>query len=275
MKYKLASKLYLLVLFILVLLPLWFMLVYSFEDVRGVLRMPPRIIPSSPTLANYQYIATWPLLKWAGNSIVAVSVTVIISIVVYAMAGYVFAFKRFKYINILWSILIVGMMVPRMSLMIPLYVTVKQIGLAGSMAAVILTSIYAPVHLFLARNFMQGIPVSILESAKIDGAGEWCVLFRIVVPLALPVFTVIALFTSINVLGDYVWQSLVFQFGNVQTLIVGMMKKVMERGGGDWNVNPLGRQMAVGVILMTPLLVIFGVANKYFVTGISIGGVKE
>jgi prepilin-type N-terminal cleavage/methylation domain-containing protein len=151
----------------------------------------------------------------------------------------------------------------------------KQIGLAGSMAAVVLTSIYAPVHLFLARNFMQGIPVSIMESARIDGAGEWCILFRIVMPLALPVLTVIALFTSINVLGDYVWQNLVFQFGTVQTLIVGVMKKVMERGGGDWNVNPLGKQMAVGVLLMLPLLAIFGIANRYFVTGISIGGVKE
>ena len=269
------KKAWLVIMMALVLLPMWFMVVYSFEDVRGVLRMPPRVLPINPSLANYRHIATWPLAKWAGNSIVAVSLTVAASLAVYSMAGYVFAFKRFRFKKILWAALIAGMLVPRMSLMIPLYVTVKQIGLAGSMAAVVFTSIYAPAHLFLARNFMQGIPASIMESARIDGAGEWTILFRIVMPLALPVLTVIALFTSINVLGDYVWQSLVFQFGSVQTLIVGVMKKVMERGGGDMNVNPLGRQMAAGVLLMLPLLAIFGIANRYFVTGISIGGVKE
>ena len=118
--------------------------------------------------------------------------------------------------------------------------------------------------------------MSLFESARIDGASEWCILVQIVMPLALPVLTAIALFTAIGVLGDYVWQSLVFQFGDVQTLIVGMIKRAQEKAWpGDYNINPLGRQMAVGVILMIPLVTIFGIANKYFVTGISVGGVKE
>ena len=269
------KKAILVAMMIIVTLPLWFMAVYSFEDVQGVLRMPPRIFPSKPTLENYRHIATWPLIPWIKNSAVAVIATITASIIVYSMAGYVFAFKRFRYQGIIWAALIAGMMVPKMSLMIPLYVTVKQIGLAGTMAAAVLTTIYQPVHLFLARNYMQGIPKAILESARIDGATEMYILVRVVIPLALPVLTVVGLFTAINVLGDYVWQSLIFQFGSTQTLIVGILKKVMERGGGILNVNPLGRQMAVGMILMLPLFAIFGFANRYFVTGISIGGVKE
>ena len=159
--------------------------------------------------------------------------------------------------------------------MIPLYITIRQIGLSGTLAAVVLTSIYQPVNLYLTKNFMQQIPKSIIESASIDGATEWTILYRVIIPLALPVLTLVALFTAIFVLSDYVWQSLVFQFGDVKTLVVGIMKKLMERGGGELNINPLGRQMAAGMILIVPLLTIFLIANKYFITGISVGGVKE
>jgi len=269
------KKVWLIVLMILVLLPMWFMAVYSFEDVHGILRMPPRIFPATPTLENYRYIAKWPLSGWILTSIATVIATVFFSVVVYAMAGYAFTFKKIPFKGIIWAAFIAGMMVPRMSLMIPLYITIRQIGLSGTLAAVVLTSIYQPVNLYLTKNFMQQIPKSIIESASIDGATEWTILYRVIIPLALPVLTLVALFTAIFVLSDYVWQSLVFQFGDVKTLVVGIMKKLMERGGGELNINPLGRQMAAGMILIVPLLTIFLIANKYFITGISVGGVKE
>jgi len=269
------KKAWLILMMAIVLLPMWFMVVYSLEDVQGVLRMPPRLLPSTPTFENYRYISKWPLSGWILTSIAAVSSTVVISVVVYAMAGYAFAFKKMPLKSVFWAAFIAGMMVPRMSLMIPLYITIKQIGLAGSMAAVVLTSIYQPVNLYLTSNFMKQIPRAIIESATIDGASEWTILYRVIIPLALPVLTLIALLTGIFVLSDYVWQSLIFQFGNTQTLVVGIMKNVLTRGGGELNINPLGRQMAVGVILLFPMLTIFLIANKYFITGISVGGVKE
>jgi len=269
------KKVWLIIMMLIVLLPMWFMVVYSLEDVQGVLRMPPRLIPSTPTIENFRYISNWPLVRWIRNSAIVLVSTVFLSVVVYAMAGYAFAFKKVPHEKLIWAAFIAGMMVPRMSLMIPMYVTIKQIGLSGTMSAVVLTSIYQPINLYLTRNFMKQIPMSIVESASIDGATEWTILYKVIMPLAVPILTLVALFTAIFVLSDYVWQSLVFQFGDVKTLVVGIMKKVMERGGGDLNINPLGRQMASGVILLFPLLTIFLIANKYFITGISVGGVKE
>jgi len=269
------KKVWLIIMMALVLLPVWFMVVYSLEDVQGVLRMPPRLIPNTPTIENFRYISNWPLLRWVRNSAIAVVATVILSVIVYAMAGYAFAFKKIPHEKLIWAAFIAGMMVPRMSLMIPMYITIRQVGISGTMAAVVLTSIYQPVNLYLTRNYMMQIPKAIIESATIDGASEWTILYRVIIPLALPVLTLIALLTGIFVLSDYVWQSLIFQFGNTQTLVVGIMKNVLTRGGGELNINPLGRQMAVGVILLFPLLTIFLIANKYFITGISVGGVKE
>ena len=262
--------------FILLLLPIYWMFIGSFQDTGGLMSTPPKMIPNHVIILNYVFFFdNWPVVKWLYNTIFVTIFTVIISTIVSLMTAYVFAFYKFAINNILWHIFLIGIMLPRISLLIPTYIIIKNIGLSGQLWAVILPLCFSPIGIYLARNYFESIPISLLESARLDGANELQVLYKIVAPLSKPIVTALALFSSIGVLQDYIWQMLVLQNESNQTLIVGLIKAAMMRGGGDLNINPIGRQMAVGIILLFPLLLIFLIANKYFTKDMLSGAVKE
>lgn len=269
------KKTILILFFIILMLPVYFMIIGSLQDIHGVMKMPPRLIPSNMILDNYLKLFSWNVRIWLFNSILVCTGTVILSVFLSCSGGYVFSFYRFKYKKIIWSSLLVGMMIPRISMIIPLYVIMRKLGLSGTLYAVVFPIVFSPVGLYLARNYFSTIPISLLESARLDGANEFQILYKIVMPVSKPIIVALSVFASIGVLQDYIWQMLVLQDQEKQTLLVGLMRQVMIRGGGaDTNVNPIGRTLAVGVVLLLPLLVIFLVANKYFVSSLS-GAMKE
>jgi ABC-type glycerol-3-phosphate transport system permease component len=259
---------------VLFLLPMWFMLTGSLQDIHGVMHMPPRLLPLHPTLANYAYLLRGSAVQWAMNTVVVVIASTLLSVFTSCTAGYAFAFYKFRGSRVLWLALLVGVMVPRISLLIPQFVVMRRLGLSGTLAAVILPAAYAPVSLYLARTYFETVPSSLLESARLDGASEWDVLRYVVGPVSRPIVTAVALFAAIGALQDFVWQSLVLQDESRQTLIVGLMRLAMKRGGGLLDVNPIGRGFAAGVLLLAPLVAVFAVANRYFVGSLG-GALKE
>ena len=143
------------------------------------------------------------------------------------------------------------------------------------MIATILPNSISPMEMYLARNYFESIPKSIIESARIDGANEWQILKMIIIPVSKPIISVIALFSGVFALQDYIWQMLVLVDESKQTLLVGIMKLVMRRGSdANLGVNPVGRSFAAGILLLFPLVVLFLIGNKYFIEGLQ-GAVKE
>lgn len=268
------KKVFLISVFSLMIAPVYFMFTGSIQDIYGIMAMPPRIIPSIVTLDNYRHVSMWPLSIWIMNSIVAVVSVSIMSVLVCISSGYSFAFYRWKWKEALWTIMLVGLMIPRISLIIPTFVIIRKLSLSGTLIAVILPIIYYPVGIYLSRIYFESIPISLLESARLDGANELQILWKIVAPISKPVLTALALFSSINSLQDYIWQMLVLQKESNQTLLAGMVKRAMTRGLGDLNINPISRSLAVGVILLIPLLLVFLLANKYFTQSLG-GAIKE
>jgi len=267
------KKIFLILFFIIMMLPIYFMVIGSFQDTHGVMKMPPQLIPTNSTLYNYQTIFKLDFIRWLGNSIIVTISTVILSVFISSCGGYVFAFYKFRFKKVLWSCLLIGLMVPRISFIIPLYVVIKKLGLSGTLAATILPIVFSPIGLYLARNYFETVPISLLESARLDGASEFLVLHKIVLPISKPIIAVLAVFASIGALQDYIWQALVLQIPERQTLLVGLMRFAMLRGG-EQGVNPIGRTLTVGTILLLPLLIIFILANKYFIDSIG-GAIKE
>jgi ABC-type glycerol-3-phosphate transport system permease component len=241
------------------------MFIGSLSDIYGVMRMPPQLWPKHPILDNYLKMLQWPLLKWLYNSLVVVIISTVLSILVSSSAGYIFAFYDFRFKNILWSLFLIGIMIPRISLLIPMFVIIRKLGLSGTLLAAILPIVFSPFNLYLARNYFESIPKSLLESARIDGARESIILVRIIMPISAPIVTSLGLFSAIGALQDFIWQMLVLQKDTVKTLLIGMIGEVSRRGGGDLNINPLGRGFAVSIILMLPLIIVFLVSNKYFI----------
>lgn len=270
------TKTFLVIIFILLFIPLYWMIVGSFQNLQGVMVMPPKLIPSHPILDNYIYLLKDDFFILAKNTLVVVIGTVILSAFVSLSAGYAFAAFNFKLKKIIWMLFLSALMIPRISLIIPLFTIIKKLGIQGTLAAVILPIVFSPLGIYLARNYFESIPRSILESARIDGANEWQILWKIVTPVSKPIVSALSLFAGVGALQDYIWQMLVLQNPLKQTLLVGIMRKVMLRGieDGGINVNPVGRSFAAAIILLFPLLIIFIAANKYFINSLG-GAIKE
>jgi len=268
------KKSFLIIFFILLLFPIYMMFIGSLSDIYGVMKMPPRLWPMNPILDNYIRMLQWPLLRWVYNSLIVVIFSTLLSVLVSCSAGYVFAFYNFRFKKVLWVLFLIGIMIPRISLIIPTFVIIRKLGLSGSLLAAILPIVFSPFGLYLARNYFESIPKSLLESARIDGALESIILVRIVMPISAPIVTSLSLFSSIGALQDFIWQMLVLQKDRVKTLLIGAIGEVSRRGGGDLNVNPIGRAFAVSIVLMLPLVIVFLIANKHFINAME-GAVKE
>lgn len=260
--------------FAVLLAPTWFLFVGSLQDIFGVFVMPPKLLPTHPTLANFAWVFSLPLLRWAVNTVVVAAVTVVGAVAVTTSTAYVFAFYRWRGKAVMWVLLLAGLMVPRMSLIVPLFVVMRRIGVAGTLVAAALPLMYSPSGAYIARAYFESIPESVMEAARIDGAGEWRILRSVVAPISRPIVATIALFSGMGALGDYLWQMLQLQRDELRTMLVGLIQETMRRGGAELSVNPIGRSFAAAVVLMLPMLVIFLSTSRFFVSALG-SAVKE
>ena len=270
------NKVILVILAIIMLLPVWFLATGSLGDLQGIMVMPPSLIPPRASLDNYRYFFTLPIGRWALNTVIIAVGTAVLSVAVSCSAGYAFAFFKFPLKKWLWLALLAGVMIPRMSVTIPAFVVMRKLGLLSTYHGLILSRALSPMGLYLARAYFQTIPMSLLDSARIDGASEFQTLARIVVPISRPIVTCLALFAGAGALSDYVWQSLVIRHRELRTLILGLLMSVGadQAMNAEVMLNPLGRKFAASMLLVIPLLVMFAVASRYFTQSLS-GAIKE
>ena len=242
---------------------------------RGVMKMPPDLFPKHPTLKNFKLIFKEFNFIWIINTVIVAACVIIISVITSCAAGYAFAHFKIKGGKILWMILLSGIMIPRIVLYIPQYVILRKIGLSGTIAGVVLPLLFAPVSIYLARVYFRTVPKAIIESARLDGANEIQILKSIIISVSKPIVTALSLFAGMAALNDYVWQNLVLQREQRQTLIVGLMRIITSLNTNkELGLNPLGLSMAVGTLLIIPVLLVFIFASKYFVNALG-GALKE
>ena len=238
--------------------------------------MPPEWLPLSPALENYQWVFEQNVGMFALNTVVITGATVVGSTVVSCMAAYAFAFYDWRGKKTLWLLLLAGIMIPVISLIIPRFVVMRQLGLGGTRLAVILPALLAPQHMYLARNYFETVPRSLLDSARMDGANEFQILGRIVAPISRPIIACLAIFTAVGSMGDYLWPMLQLQKASRRTMLIGLTSAVREYRGelADTIINPLGRQFAVAMVLLVPILLVFFAASRYFTSALG-GALKE
>jgi len=267
-----------LILFTFVLFfPLYWLVIGGFQDLQGIMKMPPNWIPKNPTLWNYKIILKeQPVLRWAINTVLIEIMEVGLCLVVTFMAGYAFTAFQFSGKKIIFWLFISALMIPYPVLIIPKYVLIRHIGLSGTFLGVIVPDIFWPMGIVLFHKYSQSIPLNILDSARIDGATEIQIIFKIAIQLCVPVIAALIIFKSHYVLSDFIWQGLVLQDQNKSTLIVGLIRAIRNPGvNREMQLNQIGQSLAVGTILFIPLLTIFIAFQKYFISGVTFGGVKE
>ena len=272
MKHKisqLASLLFILILFGLVVFPFLWMILSSFKESAAIITWPPKLWPREWTHMNYVRVWTSiPLLRFILNTSVFTVGVVILSLFFDSLAGYAFARFDFKWKKQLFSLVLVTMMVPFQVLMIPLFVQEFKMGILNSFAGLILPRATSAFGIFLMRSFFMTLPKELEESGRIDGMSEMRIYWSIMLPISVPGLITLGVILFVNNWNDLIYPLMLTNSTDMRVLSAGLAMFV-----GD-KVIEYGPILSATMISVLPLIVIFISLQKYFVEGISTTGMK-
>lgn len=253
-----------------VLMPFIWMILTSFKDMSEIFVYPPKWFPSKFNLDNYiNAFSAAPFGRFYLNSIfVAVTVT-IGQLITCSMAAFAFARLKFWGRDVLFFIFLGTMMIPYNVTMIPSFMVLYWLGWIDSYQALIVPGLASAFGTFLLRQFFITIPKELEEAAYIDGATKFQVLRRIIVPLAKPALATLAIFTFMGVFNDFIWALIVINSESMSTVQLGLAI-FRDRYLTQWDLL-----MAGSVTAVLPILIVFFFAQKYFIKGITLSGLKE
>jgi multiple sugar transport system permease protein len=252
------------------LAPFLWMLLGSFKLEPELQRVPPTWWPDTPTLDNYrQLFDRLDFPRFFTNSVVvAVAVTagnlVFCSMVGYALAKLDFAGKR-----LLFGLVLGMLMVPGVVTFVPLFVLVSNLGLVNTYPGLILPFLVTPLGVFLMRQFMLGLPDELIEAARIDGAGEWRIFSRVILPLCGPALATLGILTFLSSWNNFLWPLVVAQSEDRYTLPVALALYSIGQ-----NATRYGLLLAGSVVVIVPVIALFVALQRYFVQGIATTGIK-
>jgi len=260
----------------LLVVPLLWMVVTSLETQGEANRFPPVLLPHDPRIANYADAwHTAPFGTFFLNSTLVALAVVVSNLVVCSLAGYAFARVRFLGSTALFMTLMATLMVPFQVTMIPVFLIVKWFGDNVStylgidhLGALMLPNLATAFGIFFLRQFFQTVPVELEEAARVDGTSRVGVLFKIVLPLSMPAMSTLAALTILTSWNDFLWPLIVITNTDQMTVPLGLS---YFQGAHQTNWPLL---MAGNVMSLVPMLVVFVVAQRYFVQSVAGTGLK-
>ncbi|QAS53605.1 carbohydrate ABC transporter permease [Halobacillus litoralis] len=253
---------------VLVSIPFLWMISSSFKPESEVLSIPPTIIPDNPTIENYINLFTnMNFAVYLKNTLIIVLFS-FLGLLFNAMAGYGFAKYEFKGREKVFYIVLATMMIPGQVTMIPVYLLLNAMGLTNTMTGIVLPGLAVAFSIFLFRQFMTTVPDDLIEAARLDGAGEFYIFFRLVMPIAKPIFAVQGILTFIAGWNSFLWPLIIANDESLYTLSVGL--SLLQ---GQY-ANNFALQMAGAAFMVVPIIIIFSFFQKYIVEGFTMSGIK-
>ncbi len=257
-----------LVLFIVIYPFLWLTL-SSFKVETDIVKYPPATWPESFTLE--QYVRVWnklPLLKMTLNTLLFAGTVTLCNCLFCSMGGYAFARIAFKGKKILFALILISMMIPFQVFMIPLYIEEHRMGILNTLAGLVLPRLTWPFGIYMMRSFFISMPKSLEEAARMDGANEYIIYGRIMLPLCLPAFLTIGIMTLVNNWNDLAYPLILTNTASMRTLSVGLALFVGQR------IIEYGATLAAATISLIPLLLAYAFLQKFFINGVVMSGIK-
>jgi len=216
-----------------------------------------------------------PFVRWLGNTVGYALVAGIGSAVLSALAGYGFARFKFRGVRALFFFVIAALLVPITAITLPLYLVYAHVGLINSIWGMILPSLVTPVGVYLMRTFIDGsVPQELLDAARVDGAGELRIFFRLVVPIVIPGFMAVTVINIVGVWNNFFLPLLIFSKNSLYPLTVGInLWTSQAQVGGNALFFPL--VVAGGLVTVLPLVVLFLVMQRYIRGGMVLGSLAN
>lgn len=267
---------------VLVLVPFLWMISLAFTPEEQAFGSS-SLVPSDPTLENF--LRAWSggaLGRAFGNSLIVTVVAVVTNCVLATAAGYAFSLLPFRGSSAVFYALVATVAVPVSVTLVPLFLMAKTFPLVGgndvfgvggtglldSLGGVLLPYIVMPMNIFLAKQFFDAFDHDMAEAARIDGAGELRIFWRVYLPLARPLVAVVAIFSFTGVWDDFLWPLVVTSSQDMQTVQLALTRFL-----GSGNVQ-YGALMAAAVLVTLPVLAVFLFNQRHFISGLTEGSVK-
>ena len=251
------------------LTPLAWMVLASFKTLPEILAFPPTFLPEQVNLDNYRAVFdTADFVRYFLNSVVIAAISVASVLITSSMAGYAFAKFSFPGRDVLFVVVLATLMIPFQVRVIPLYVLASDLHLLNTYAGMVMPTLVDAFGIFLMRQYMLSIPSELIESARVDGAGEFRIFVQIMLPLARPALSALTIFTLVVSWESFLWPLLVASSPEMYTLPLGLAQFA-----GRF-VDRTDLQMAAATLTVLPLLIAFLVMQKRFIEGMATTGMK-
>ena len=257
---------------LVVVLPLLWMVLASFKSPAELLTQTPSVLPDSFAPSNYAEAAERvPFGRLFLNSLIVTAIGASIKVVLAVLTAYALVFVRFPGKKIIFALVLATLMVPPQVQVVPNYVFISELGGRDTYWGIILPGLATGFGTFLLRQQLLTLPLSLLEAAELDGAGHWKRLTQIVVPISTPAIATVALVNIVFEWNEYLWPLVITSDPKMMTLPVGLTLLFNSENGAD----AYGVLMAGTVMIILPVLVVFAAFQRYIVSGLTQGAVKD
>lgn len=254
---------------IIFLMPYYWMVIFSLEPESIITGGQPHWLPKNITLENYIYMFRLRLFpRWVFNSLFIPGMAVVLTCSSATMAGYVLAKRKFPGGQLVFFLMITTMAIPTNTILIPRFLVMRSLGLINTYPSMFLIYMAWPFAVFLMKQIITTIPDEIIEAGMIDGASEWQIFWRLIVPMVRPGITALGMFTFVACYKNYFWQLLMTKSDAMRTLPLAI-----EFFKEEYTPR-VQLVMTAALLASLPLLILYGLFHKYFIEGPSLGSIK-
>lgn len=258
-----------LILGLMIIMPILYGLSISLMDQNEIFSYPPKMVPSSIKLDNYEnVISSVPIFKFIGNSFFVSIIVTIGQIVTSCLAAYAFSYFDFKGRKLLFVLSLSTLMIPSESTIIANYLTIAKFGLSDTYTGLIVPFLVSAMGIFLIRQFYLTVPKELKEASKLDGCSNFRFFMKVLVPISKPVMSSLGIYTFLNTWNQYMWPLLVTNAPEKRTVQIGIS---MLQFAESQNI---GLVFAGVIMIILPSIIIFIIGQKQLVKGITAGAVK-
>ncbi|MFJ3217450.1 carbohydrate ABC transporter permease [Kitasatospora sp. NPDC086801] len=250
--------------------PFYWLVVSSTRKDTEVFDWPPKLLPGGSLGENLSHLEQKiGLLRVVGNSLLVAGVQTLGALVVALLAGYAFAKFRFRGRTLLFALLFSTLVVPEQVMLVPLFKMMTNFGLLDTYQALILPGLCVPFAIFLMRQSLSSLPDELLDAARVDGAGEFRVLFSVVVPVMRPVLAALSIFLFLGSWNQFVWPLIALRSPGMHTLPVALATLHGNKSNTDYGAILSGTALST-----LPMMVLFLVLQRQFISGLLAGATK-
>ena len=268
--FRVAIKYFLLVIFaIITVFPFYWMISSSLKSGFEVIQTPPTMLPENVMWSNYSTAFSMaPFGRYFINTIIVTVLSIVSTVVISILSAFAFSHLEFKGRDLIFSIFIASMMIPGEVLIVNNFKTISNLGMIDTYTSLFIPYAASVLYIYMLREFFLTVPKPLYYAAKIDGAGDWKFLWKVLVPIAKPSIITISILVGINSWNAFLWPLLVTNNENMRVLSTGLTAFQSDAG------NQYELLMAASSIITVPIVGVYVFLHKKIMNGISLGGTK-